>query len=86
MQNDAYDFVLRGGLVVGYLVFCRLYPGSAAAAFCAPRGLEPTAIDVAAPRYTPRVRVYVLQFPLLPWVQVFALFPTCVPRPETRQV
>ena len=29
MQNDAYDLVLRGGLVVGYLVFCLLVPGSA---------------------------------------------------------
>jgi len=27
--NDAYDLVLRGGLVVGYLVFCLLYLGSA---------------------------------------------------------
>jgi hypothetical protein len=83
MQNDAYELVLRSGLVIGYPVFCRLYPGRAAVAtFCTPGGLEPTTIDVAAAFVAPSAQVYESQFLLLPWALMFALFPTCLPRPE----
>ena len=54
-------------LVFGYLVFCLLYLGSAAAAFRAPRVIEPTAIDLAVPFVAVSIWVYLSQFLLLPW-------------------
>ncbi len=54
-------------LVVGYLVFCALYQGSAAAAFRAPMVLQPTAIDLAVPFVAASIWIYLSQFLLLPW-------------------
>lgn len=55
-------------LVIGYLVFCVLYLGSAAAAFRTPLVLKPTAIDLAVPFVAASIWVYLSQFLLLPWV------------------
>jgi len=54
-------------LVVGYLLFCLLYLGSAAAALRAPWALEPTAIDLMVPFVAASIWVYLSQFLLLPW-------------------
>ena len=54
-------------LVVGYLVFCLLYLGSAAMAFLTPRVIMPTAIDLAVPFVAVSIWIYLSQFLLLPW-------------------
>jgi membrane-associated phospholipid phosphatase len=63
--------VTRGNLVaclaIGYLVFCVLYLGSAAAAIRAPWLLEPTALDRALPFVAQSLWVYLSQFVLLPY-------------------
>lgn len=68
--------VTRGNLFLclaaGYLVFCALYLGSAAAALRAALPLEPTALDRAVPFVAASIVVYLSQFALLPFALVVA--------------
>jgi len=54
-------------LIVGYIVFCLLYLGSAAVALRDPWVMEPSPIDLAVPFVAVSIWIYLSQFVLLPW-------------------